>query len=436
MKRRVLYVLHNHPVVRPGGAEGYALELYESMRRSDQYEPVLMARIGTAGFTDPPRHAGAPFAVVGDDPNQYFLLTEWEPYNEFLESYREKSLYTTYIADFLRAYQPDVVHFQHTHFIGYDFLTLVRRMMPHVPIVYTLHELLAICHRDGQMVRSVGEELCTHSSPRRCNECFPEWSTQNFFLRERFIKSHLSQVDQFLAPSRFLLERFVDWGVPREKIRFEEYGRVAQPRLETPPETRPRTKLGFFGQISRFKGLEVLLAAMKILETELPDVHLFVWGASLEVLPESQRQMFIDALAASGGNVTFAGGYTPANVPHIMSAVDWVIVPSRWWENSPLVIQEAFMHGRPVICSDIGGMAEKVTHGVNGLHFTVGHPGHLANVIRGAVTTPGLWEQLCEGIPPVYSMDEHVATLTALYDELIQLRGAGEVAPDLVEEGV
>ena len=78
------------------------------------------------------------------------------------------------------------------------------------------------------MVRTNGELLCTHASPRRCNECFPEWSPQHFFLRERFIKSHLAHVDQFLAPSRFLLERFVDWGIPREKIRFEEYGRIPQ----------------------------------------------------------------------------------------------------------------------------------------------------------------------------------------------------------------
>ena len=58
----------------------------------------------------------------------------------------------------------------------------------------------------------------------------------------------------------------------------------------------------------------------------------------------------------------------------MMSNVDWVVVPSRWWEGSPLVIQDAFLYGRPVICSDIGAMAEKVTHEVNGLHFTVADP--------------------------------------------------------------
>jgi len=95
-----------------------------------------------------------------------------------------------------------------------------------------------------------------------------------------------------------------------------------------------------------------------------------------------------------------------------------VVVPSIWWENSPLVIQEAFGHGRPVICSDIGGMAEKVSHDVNGLHFRAGDPARLADTMRQAATTPGLWERLRQGIPPVYSMEQHVATLTAMYHEL------------------
>ena len=69
----------------------------------------------------------------------------------------------------------------------------------------------------------------------------------------------------------------------------------------------------------------------------------------------------------------------------IMADVEWVVVPSIWWENSPLVIQEAFAHGRPVICSDIGGMAEKVADGVSGLHFRVNDPVSLADTIRRGV---------------------------------------------------
>jgi glycosyltransferase involved in cell wall biosynthesis len=422
--RKILYIVHNHPTVRPGGAEAYALELYQAMRESDAFEPVLVARTGPGGSVAPLVHPGAPFSAIGDDPNQYFVYTETEGYDFFMQSYRDKSLYTTYFADFLRSFKPDIIHFQHTQFIGYDLITFIRRILPEVPLVYTLHEYLPMCHRDGQFVRTLNDELCMEATPRRCNQCFPDWTPQYFFLRERLIKSHLSHIDVFLAPSHFLLERYVDWGIPREKLRFEDYGRLPQNLDEIIPESRPRTRLGFFGQLSPYKGVDVLLKAMQILQKEAPDVHLSLHGSNLDILREDHRTMLVDALENSGENVTFSGPYGAADVPRLMSEIDWVVVPSRWWENSPLVIQEAFMHRRPVICSAIGGMAEKVAHGVNGIHFGVSNPAHLAETIRIAVSAPGLWDRLREGIPSIYAMDEHVASLTRIYDELTERRAS------------
>ncbi len=70
-----------------------------------------------------------------------------------------------------------------------------------------------------------------------------------------------------------------------------------------------------------------------------------------------------------------------------MAGIDWVVVPSIWWETGPIVVLEAFQYGRPVICSDIGGMSEKVTDGVNGLHFRRRDPEHLADVMQRAAET-------------------------------------------------
>src|SRR6185503_11624350 len=105
---------------------------------------------------------------------------------------------------------------------------------------------------------------------------------------------------------------------------------------------------------------------------------------------EDFQQEFMDLLEESSDSVFLAGRYDNRDLPSLMEKVDWVVVPSRWWENSPLVIQEAFAHGRPVISSDIGGMAERVVHGVNGLHFRVGDPVSLAGTIGAAVREEGL----------------------------------------------
>jgi glycosyltransferase involved in cell wall biosynthesis len=105
-----------------------------------------------------------------------------------------------------------------------------------------------------------------------------------------------------------------------------------------------------------------------------------------------------------------------------MARVDWVVVPSIWWENSPLVIQEAFLCGKPVICSDIGGMAEKVENGVSGIHFRRGDAEHLAEVMKRAAETPTLWQKLRSGIPEVHGMNDHVARLGLIYRELLAQR--------------
>jgi glycosyltransferase involved in cell wall biosynthesis len=416
-KRKVLYVCHNHPAIRPGGAEAYALELYEAMRESDRVEPIFLVRTGPPLSRTGRYHEGTLVTAVNHDPNQYFIYTEFGEFDWFLGTTQTKPVISRYFRDFLAAHRPDVVHFQHTLFIGYEAIREVRNVLPDATIVYTLHEFLPICHNQGQMLRTMNAEPCKEESPRRCHECFPDISPQEFFMRKRFIQSHLGLVDHFLAPSRFLLERYVDWGIPREKIRFEDYGRIPIPRSPR-DRTRKRNRLAFFGQLSYFKGINVLLDAMKELAATSVDAKLTVYGANLELQPQEFRDEFARLLEATRGNVTFVGEYKHDDLPALMEKADWVVVPSIWWENSPLVIQESFMYGRPVICSDIGGMAEKVRDGTDGLHFRAGDAEALAETIARAAKSRDLWSKLRNGIDDVYTMDEQVATLTQLYEEL------------------
>jgi glycosyltransferase involved in cell wall biosynthesis len=419
----------------------YALELYEALKRTEEIEPLLVARMPPNPGPQPSGHPGTPFKTMPHDPNQYFVVTEEEGFDYFLGTARDKSIYTRYFDEFLRAHRPDVVHFQHTQFIGYDLISLAARVLPGAPLLYTLHEYLSICHRDGQMLRMNGE-LCTHESPRRCNECYPHWSQQHFFLRKKLIQTHLANIDLFLAPSRFLLERYADWGIPRDKLRLEDYGRLpvrppaghdahdAASRAE-----RPRNRLAFFGQVNQYKGLDVLLRAMKMVAKEHPDAHLWIHGANLEMQSEELQREFLVGVEELEGHVTFAGSYDRERLPELMAATDWVVVPSRWWENSPLVIQEAFLHKRPVICSDVGGMAEKVADGVNGLHFRIGDPVRLAETIGRAVGTPALWDELRAGIPEIFSMDEHVGNLIRIYHDLMESKSSvRKLAPTAVAE--
>jgi glycosyltransferase involved in cell wall biosynthesis len=427
---KVLFVTHNHPAVQPGGAEQYAFEFYEALRSSEEVEPFFLARAPVPDPAVSPRHAHTVIASVNDDPNQHFMHTDQASWDWLFERSHEKRPLTTAYRDLLEAIEPDVVHFQHTLFIGYDAIRVTRNALPDAPILYTLHDFIPICHRNGQMVRTIHNRLCREASPRRCHECYPQHSQQLFFMRERFVKSQLALVDRFIAPSHFLRQRYIEWGIPPDRIMFEDYGRLPVEPVtdDRGGEDRPRNRFAFFGQFTPFKGADLLLEAMKILGDEFAG-HLWIRGANLEVQSQEFQDRFKPLLEETSDTVTVGGSYNRSQLAKLMAAVDWVVVPSIWWENSPLVIQEAFLHGRPVICSDIGGMAEKVTNDVDGLHFRRGDADHLAEVIERAATTPGLWERLRAGIPAVHGMDEHVAKMTRVYRELIEQgvqRSAGE----------
>jgi glycosyltransferase involved in cell wall biosynthesis len=417
MRRRVLYVCHNHPALFPGGTEIYSHALHDAMRSATEYEPMLLARAeGPAGGRV---RGGTLVSMVDEATDEYLFHTDRSRFDGFLLRSSDPAVSTRFFRDVLRATRPDVVHFQHTLLMGYELVREARNTLPDAALVYTLHDYLAICHRQGQMVRTVADdELCTHASPRRCHECFPDRSVQEFFLRKQLIQAHLAAVDLFLAPSEFLRRRYVEWGIAAERIRVEENGMTPVPAHEE--ERRPvRNRLGFFGQIHRYKGLHVLLRAMRLLPADHPDIHLWINGANLAFEKPEYRAEIERGIADCGELVTVNGPYRHADLPGLMAAVDWVVVPSVAWENSPLVIQEAFLHRRPVICADIGGMAEKVRPDQYGLHFRARDPHSLAATVARAVLTPGLWDQLARALPTGHAMDIHRKTLIELYDELL-----------------
>jgi glycosyltransferase involved in cell wall biosynthesis len=425
MPNRVLYVCHNHPSIRPGGAEGYALALHRAMRSLPGWDSVFLARSGPPLTPVTRYHEGTQLTLVDDTADEYYFHTDHAHFDTFMGWNANKHLWTHYLRDFLRAYRPDVIHFQHTLFLGFDMIREVRNTLPDAAILYTLHEFVPICHRNGQMIRTVNDDqLCTHSSPRRCHECFPDYSPQTFFMRERFIQAMFELVDLFIAPSHFLRQRYIEWGIRPERILFEENGCGYKSPMSTHAggDDRLRNRLGFFGQLTPYKGIHVLLEAMRLLNAAGVDAHLSIHGANLELQAGEYQRHVADLLDACKSNVTLVGAYDRKSLPALMSDVDWVIVPSIWWENSPLVIQEAFLHGRPVVCSDIGGMAEKVTDRVNGLHFRVRDPVSLARTLAHAIATPELWRSLRDGIPEVHPMEDHVATLSRLYLEQLGLK--------------
>jgi glycosyltransferase involved in cell wall biosynthesis len=177
-------------------------------------------------------------------------------------------------------------------------------------------------------------------------------------------------------------------------------------------------RAGFFGQISFLKGIQVIFDAAAILEDEGVDNIIINVHGDHTGQPEEFRAEFLASLAKAGRNVRFHGPYDNARVDPLMRAQDVVLVPSVWWENSPVVIQEARRNGVPIITSDIGGMAEKVAAGIDGWHVPAGSAPELAALLRALAANPQRLAAIRETIRPPAPSAEAVAEHLALYDSL------------------
>lgn len=389
---RILVIAHGHPDFSLGGGEIAAHNLFRGYRSQAGVEAAwFLGRVA--------RNAHPPSGAISTLRADEFLWEQaaGEHFTSLTDTYFRQ------FEDLLRALKPTVVHVHHYAHTGIGVLRAVKRIDPSIRLVLTLHEFLAICLHKGQMVKPGSLRLCSESSIEACGQCFPERPREDFWLHKHSMLGHFANVDRFVAPSEFLRQRYIHWGIPAEKIVVVENGQAEAAPLE-PRELAAegtRNRFAFFGQVNEFKGIDVLLQALAAMKkTERRRLSVEIHAANLELQEEKFREK-IERLRAplmGEGVVRWAGAYNPGDLPRRMSKIDWVLVPSVWWENSPMVIQEAFVHGRPVICSGIGGMAEKVRDGVDGLHVDVGNPLDWADTLLRAAGTPGLWERLRAGI--------------------------------------
>ena len=138
--------------------------------------------------------------------------------------------------------------------------------------------------------------------------------------------------------------------------------------------------------------------------------------ASEAVRDEIEAFLAAEAQLPPEQRIVFANGsYQVDQLAARMAQVDWCLVPSIWWEIFGLVISEAWMFGKPVICSNVGGPAERTRHDVDGLHFEMGDARALARTIRRACTEVGLWERLVESLPEPPRRDAMVMGYRELY---------------------
>jgi glycosyltransferase involved in cell wall biosynthesis len=397
---------HVHPAISKGGAEVAAHTLYSGLRRLGL--PTAFVAMCPADKLDKVPLAHETEYLVPYRPERYDSLFHISPISVAQD-----------VLTLLRRLQPTALVFHHFLNLGINTVERVAAAYPSVPSALVLHEFLSMCHHHGQMVTHPSKTLCKAASPNRCAACFPELSADDFHVRARVFQQAMAKLSVLISPSHFLAQRFVEWGIPASKLKVIENGLVhsggdgASGRAGTSgawwyrlwsaaPRVTGRPVFGYFGQINPFKGVNVLLDAAEILESQGAPLRIRLHG-NLIGLDDKFQQRF-DAAIDRGQVLEYAGPYQNSDVLRLMQQTSHVVMASTWWENSPVVIQEAFAARRPLVVPALGGMAEKVVNGVSGRHFQPGDGADLARVLTECVRHPRRYQV------PVPSTAQEMAT--------------------------
>lgn len=336
-----------------------------------------------------------------------------------LDSFRNEAIGSQF-ADVLREFRPDVVHVQHLHNVSATVVRHARQMR--IPVVMTLHDFWMMCPRINLF--DYQKKICMNSyGGSRCGRCLelsrqigkaPELSSflaPLFIYRRQYLKSVIREIDYFISPSEFLRNRFIEFGVPPRKIVTSDNGYDVSRFSGYQKSGSRQFRVGYIGSLMEHKGVHLLIEAFRRLAG---DSILKVFGdpASQPLYSASLRQM-----AEGDSRIRFCGRFENKNIAGILSEIDVLVIPSLWYENSPLTIHEAFLAKIPVVTAGLGGMAEYVQDGVNGIHFNYGSSEDLY-VKLAALEGDRSFLDALNKFPKVKTIEENASDLERIYETL------------------
>jgi len=413
---RVLLTAHAFPPRSTAGVEVYTLRLARALRARGHDVLVLAAAHDLSA---------RPYSSCRREHDGVDVV-------EIVNVHHRGTLEATYddpdidraAAQVLDSFHPDVVHAQHLLNLSAGLMAEARRRR--ATTLLTLHDYWLSCPRDGLRMKADGT-LCPTMDHRVCAVCLadspylvpplqrslsaaareaglgrqlhrlqalaPRAIEKGLALARRLaphppaalaagmdrraahLRSLLADVDVFLAPTAFARDRALEFGVDPGKVHVRPLGAVPGPALARPAKARRR--IGFVGTLAPHKGVDILVRAFRALSGE--DLTLDLHG-SLSTHPAH----VLSLRRAAGGDprIRFHGAFAEGGQERVLSAIDLLVLPSVWWENSPLTVLEALAAGVPVVASAIGGLPEIVAHDDTGLLVPPADPGALRQALE------------------------------------------------------
>lgn len=396
-----------------GGAEKCALDL-ESLLISKGHEVIPFSM-------DHPRNLPSPYSSHFVSYINYpELLNDVNLANIFRAT--ERIIFSREVskklATLIEMTKPDIAHLHNIrHELSPSVLYVLSKA--NIPVVNTLHDYGQLCPNSSFLSHGEICERCKGGNfyqviRKRCKRNSIPASTlagMGAYVHH-WLKTYQSKVDVFIAPSSFLRHKMVEFGYSPDKI-------VYIPNMINFKEFQPSNNSGeyilYFGRLSPEKGVYTLLEAM----THLPQTPLTIAGEG--PLEENLR----DYVQKKGLiNVKFVGYQTGQALHDLIRNAAFVVLPSEWYENSPLVCIEAMALGRPVIGADIGGIPELVQDGKTGLLFESRNADDLAEKMSQLIASSTLQIELGKNARSrgemIFNSDRYYQSLIEIYQHLIK----------------
>ena len=446
---KILFAAHQFFPEHYAGVETVTLGLARELRARGHETYVLAPKRSISGNNIRPgeiedyEFAGVPVRRVGR-PEEGLSRPYRLDYDNEVMAERAR--------EYMRKVAPDIVHAEHFQGLSASVIPVVKELG--VRLVYTATDFWTFCpvvdlrRHDGVLCK--GPELahcirCIASRHPGTRTKTAVALTPNAALRaagglsgtplskishplrqvgalkERpgYIRERIELVDHIIAYTRLTRDLLLANGIGAGKIEVSHYGidtSGIRGVRRVPNLTPQELRVGFMGTLAPHKGCDILIQAFKSLPPEL--------GATLTIHGNLERfRSFVGELRRAAGDdkrITFAGPFLREELGHVLSETDVLVVPSRWYENGPGVIFEAFAARIPVVATDLGGMSEFVRHEEDGLLFELENAEDLARQLRRLVEEPGLLDRLRAGIRPVKTLQENVDELEDLYSRLLK----------------
>ena len=314
-------------------------------------------------------------------------------------------------------FKPDIIHIHNLFFIASPSI-LYAAYKHKVPVVLTLNNYRLVCANALLMRNNKICELCIRKKLPFSGikyKCYRNSSAESALVTiitglHKLITTWKNTVSAFVALNEFSRSKFLNSSlqIPAAKL-------IAKPNFVRDPGEGNDVREDFFlfvGRIEKEKGVHVLAEAF----VGMP-------GNKIIIIGDGPERNLLQEKFRSYENISFIGQMRKQQLNDYMKRCKAFICPSIWYEGTPLTIIEAFAAGTPVITSGLGSMAESVSDGFNGLHFTAGDANDLCKKVRLFIERTEnctiMYKNARQTYLDKYHEDIHYNSILKIYEKVI-----------------